>query len=272
MTTCENLPPWKASSMPNEPMWYFGYGSNMKASSMADRKITPLKTKVVTVPTHFVTFDIFGIPYSEPSYASLEQFPDGGHGKLDLLHRRNRTQVPPACGVGHLLNPVDFHRLLVTEGSGVVYNLIEVQAYELAPDGRPILAPFPVYTLKAKWPQRPNGIPSARYMNIFLQGARDHNLPPAYIEYLEKLPRYQKVEGPERTAGQLVFDRAWRPFLKRLVRITTWKVDEDGNCPFYVAHIIVWLYQLMWKYHDLIHRHIFEEGDGGKLHYVRVRE
>lgn len=164
MTTCEKLPPWKASSMPNEPTWYFGYGSNMKASSMADRKITPLKTKAITVPTHFVTFDIFGIPYSEPSYASLEHFPDGGHGKLDLLHRRNCTQVPAACGVGHLLNPVDFHRLLVTEGSGVVYNLIEVQAYELAPDGRPILAPFAVYTLKAKWPQRPNGIPSARYM------------------------------------------------------------------------------------------------------------
>nr|A0A1U9YI11.1 RecName: Full=Gamma-glutamyl cyclotransferase verK; Short=GGCT verK; AltName: Full=Verticillin biosynthesis cluster protein K [Clonostachys rogersoniana]AQZ42164.1 putative Gamma-glutamylcyclotransferase [Gliocladium sp.] len=168
MTNTERSSSWKASSIPDQPMWYFGYGSNMKASSMADRKVTPLSTKIVTVPTHFVTFDIFGIPYSEPSYASLEQFPDGGTGKLDLVHHISRTQVLPACGVAHLLSPNDFHRLLVTEGSGVVYNLVEVQAYEMNKDGQPIPAPFTVHTLKAKWPQRPNGTPSARYMVRFL--------------------------------------------------------------------------------------------------------
>lgn len=168
MATAEKELSWTASLMPTEPVWYFGYGSNMKASSMADRKITTLNTKVVTVPTHYVTFDIFGIPYSEPSYASLEQFPDGGNGKLELVHRGNRTQVLPACGVAHLLSPDDFHRLLVTEGSGVVYTMVEVQAYELGPNGKPIATPFPVHTLKAKWPQRPNGTPSARYMVSFV--------------------------------------------------------------------------------------------------------
>ncbi|RYP29372.1 hypothetical protein DL767_006758 [Monosporascus sp. MG133] len=164
MATEKKLPIWKVGALPDEPLWYLGYGSNMKASSMTDRKIAPLVTKIVRVPTHYVTFDVFGIPYSEPCYASIEEFPDGGSGNLDLIHGSDCMRVPSICGIAHLLNPADFHRLLVTEGSGVVYDIVEVQAYELDETGKPTHEPFPVYTLKAKWPQRPNGTPSARYV------------------------------------------------------------------------------------------------------------
>ncbi|KOS22911.1 hypothetical protein ESCO_003942 [Escovopsis weberi] len=89
----------------------------MKASSMKDRKVEPLATKIVNVPTHYVTFDIFGIPYSEPCYASLEAFPvdHDGTKRLELVHNKLRLPVPSLCGVAHLLTPDDFHRLLVTE-------------------------------------------------------------------------------------------------------------------------------------------------------------
>jgi hypothetical protein len=144
-------------------MWYIGYGSNMKVSSMAGRRITPLATEIVTVPTHYVTFDIFGIPYSEPSYGSIEKF-QGASTKLDLVHGQSRTSVPALCGVAHLLTPADFHRLLVTEGSGVVYDIVPVETHRLDEARKPTGLPFTGYTLKAKWPQRPNGTPSARYM------------------------------------------------------------------------------------------------------------
>ncbi|KAK5988152.1 Gamma-glutamyl cyclotransferase verK [Cladobotryum mycophilum] len=272
MSTEKKMPIWKIAALSDKPLWYLGYGSNMKASSMKDRKVEPLATKIVNVPTHYVTFDIFGIPYSEPCYASLEEFPDGGNGKLQLVHGDYSVPVPSLCGIAHLLTPADFHRLLVTEGSGVVYDIVEVQAFELGESRIRFGASFPVYTLKAKWPQRPNGTPSARYVNLFLQGAKDNNLSPEYIEYLERFPRYHKIEGPERTLGQYVFDNGWRPFLKRLVRTTTWNVDEDGNCPIFVARTIVWLYQAMWTYHDCVHKHIFGEGDGGKLLWTEVKE
>lgn len=131
---------------------------------MKDRKIAPLATKIVNVPTHYVTFDVFGIPYSEPCYASIEEFPDGGSGNLQLSHGNNCFEVPSLCGLAHLLTPSDFHRLLVTEGSGVVYDIIEVQAYELDESRRTTDEPLTAYTLKARWPQRPNGTPSARYV------------------------------------------------------------------------------------------------------------
>lgn len=164
MTNDETAPAWKLAVQAGQPMWYIGYGSNMKGSSMKGRSITPLATEVITVPTHYVTFDIFGIPYSEPCYASIAEFPHNGSTKLDLIHGNYRTRVPPLCGVAHLLTPSDFHRLLVTEGSGVVYDIITVRAYRLDDSREPVGLPFTGYTLKAKWPQRPNGIPSARYM------------------------------------------------------------------------------------------------------------
>lgn len=166
MATEKKLPLWKVEAgAADGPLWYLGYGSNMRSSSMADRKVTPLATKVVTVPTHYVSFDIFGIPYSEPCYASIDQFPDGGSGRLHLVHNGNPgVNVPPVCGIAHQLTASDFHRLLVTEGSGVVYDVVEVQAYELDDRGGARSEYFTAYTLKAKWPRRPSGIPSARYM------------------------------------------------------------------------------------------------------------
>lgn len=80
------------------------------------------------------------------------------------------------------------------------------------------------------------------------------------------------MEGPERTFGQRIFDEVWRPLLKTLVRLTTWNVDQDGNCPIYIALIIIGLYKAMWMYHDYFHRYVFGEGDGGKLHWKIVKE
>ncbi|OAA41288.1 Butirosin biosynthesis, BtrG-like protein [Metarhizium rileyi] len=162
MASGKGTPAWKIAVQMKEPMWYIGYGSNMKASSMQGRNVTPLATEIVTVPSHYVTFDIFGIPYSEPCYASIEEFPEGGTAQLELVHGNYRTPVPPLCGVAHLLTPTDFHRLLVTEGSGVVYDIVTVRAYRFDGDDKPTGPPIIAYALKAKWPQRPSGIPSAR--------------------------------------------------------------------------------------------------------------
>lgn len=158
------LPIWKIAAQEEEHIWYLGYGSNMKASSMKGRNITPLATRIVNVPTHYVTFDVFGIPYSEPCYASIEEFPNGGTGKHQLLHGDTQIPVPSLCGIAHLLTAVEFHQLLVTEGSGVVYDIVKLQAYQLDEAHKVSGDSFAVYTLKAKWPLRPNATPSARYV------------------------------------------------------------------------------------------------------------
>lgn len=158
------LPIWKIAAQEDEFIWYLGYGSNMKGSSMKDRKITPLATRIVNVQTHYVTFDIFGIPYSEPCYASIETFPNGKNGSIQLIHGDIKHQVPSLCGVAHLLSAAEFHQLLVTEGSGVVYDIVKLHAYQIDKEHQISTESFAVYALKAKWPLRPNGTPSTRYM------------------------------------------------------------------------------------------------------------
>ncbi len=154
-------------------VWYFAYGSNMKSSSMTNRGITPLARKVVQAPAHYVTFDIFGIPYSEPSYASIAEFPQHGTGAVKLYSESLKTLVPPACGVAYLLSPADHHRLLVTEGGGVVYELAELQVNVLGPGPTHQLETFSALTLRAKHPLRPNGAPSARYL-VSVAGSSFH--------------------------------------------------------------------------------------------------
>src|SRR5437667_2363969 len=99
-------------------IWYFAYGSNMKSSVMAGRGISPFDTKSVIIPSYTLTFDIFGIPYSEPSFASIAQFAtvDGeNHGSAESQFTKN---IPPVHGVAYFLSQADYKRLVVTEGGG----------------------------------------------------------------------------------------------------------------------------------------------------------
>lgn len=273
-------------------VWYFAYGSNMKAESMTKRNITPIESKIAEVPSHYLTFDIFGIPFSEPSYASIESFPPSSSQLQLLWNGRRHCDVRAVCGIAYLLTSEDFHRLLITEGSGVVYHVIEMEARGLSTEGD-CQETMTVYALKAKRPMRPNGVPSQRYMvsctpnllsampgrrgadarcqTLFRDGAAAMELPKDYRDYLSCLPVYVKPLPGEEPLGTWAFSWLWRPFLKQIVRLTTYRVDQDGNCPEWVAILIVVLYNLMWVYHDCVHRKVFTSGDGGKMYYVDAK-
>jgi hypothetical protein len=137
----------------DKAIWYFAYGSNMKSTVMNNRGITPISMQAVVVPSYVLCFDIFGIPYAEPAFASIAPLRDeqieGGVKSL-----------PPVHGVAYLLTPDDYRRLVLTEGAGVGYDEITAYAKVIAPDQADIL----IHTLKAKYPWRPNRAPSARYM------------------------------------------------------------------------------------------------------------
>lgn len=93
------------------------------------------------------------------------------------------------------------------------------------------------------------------------------NLPQSYLEYLRALPDYSKPDPGQEPAGMWIFTYLWRPFVRTTTKLHKYKVDADGNCPRWVAILIVALYQIMWAYHDYIHRRIFSSGDGGKFRY-----
>jgi hypothetical protein len=165
-----------------EPIWYFAYGSNIQVSVLTRRGIKPLDIQPVVVPTHYLTFDIFGIPYTEPSFASIAPFPVG---KKTTLHTHDVTRdVPAVQGLAYLLVPADYRQLVISEGGGIAYNEIEVHALILDENGQPAPkhadTPLIARTLQAKYPWRPNGAPSARYLvnQIFRSQRNEPNLEP----------------------------------------------------------------------------------------------
>lgn len=151
-------------------VWYLAYGSNMRSSVMTGRGIKPLDAKTVVAPRYYLTFDISGVPYAEPSFASVAEFPDDIDNKDETLKLHlGTTAIPvlPVHGTAYLLTARDYNRLVVTEGGGVAYDEISLEALVLTegqitsqPSSQKIIA----RTLKAKYPRRPNGSPSARYL------------------------------------------------------------------------------------------------------------
>lgn len=147
-------------------VWYFAYGSNMKSSVMKQRGIRPQAARKVVVPSHMLTFDVFGVPYSEPAMASIAPRPVDATG---------RCTAPPVHGIAYLLSRAEFHSLAVSEGAGIAYVEVQLDAQLLPPalagntttTAQPRL---PVRTLSARFPFRPNPRPSARY----LAGPRSH--------------------------------------------------------------------------------------------------
>ncbi|GIJ86445.1 hypothetical protein Asppvi_005334 [Aspergillus pseudoviridinutans] len=209
----------------DKAIWYFAYGSNIKSSVMKARGITPLCSQAVVVPSHILCFDIFGIPYAEPSFASIAPMPDTTAGSTNS---KVHQTLLPVHGVAYLLTPDDYRRLVLTEGAGVGYNEITVTAgpvADLHTDKREIL----VHTLEAKYPWRPNRAPSARYMGLILEGAEEFKLPTAYRAYLESLPRFERPQTLRGRFGACWFLAFWRRAIRILARLTKNQGPDDSN-------------------------------------------
>lgn len=106
---------------------------------------------------------------------------------------------------------------------------------------------------------------------LFREGAESMDLPLEYLEYLRALPHYSKPREGKEPVGTWIFTYFWRPLIKTTVKLHRLQVDADGKGPRWTAILIVALYQIMWIYHDYIHRHVFGAGDGGKMQYGHRR-
>ncbi|CAM1502581.1 Fc.00g073570.m01.CDS01 [Cosmosporella sp. VM-42] len=248
-------------------VWYFAYGSNMRASVMSNRSITPQEAVLARIPTHVLTFDIFGFPYSEPSFASIAE---RSHVAVQtVLSRNGAVELPPIHGVAYLISQEEYIRLVISEGGGVAYREIEIEAEILTggETGQSSGQRIVVSTLEAKYPFRPNAAPSARYLSaakqgLLIIGAAEHNLPHDYQEYLHQL---QCFEAPQSLFSRLrafFFLSFWRPVLRQLVKYMKANVKADGHCEQWIEDLIVRGYGAMWSSHNWMYAPFWGRGDG----------
>jgi hypothetical protein len=95
-------------------VWYFAYGSNLRSSTfLGKRGINPLRYEIVSLPHFELSFNILNLPYSEPAMAGIVE---------------RKEKHPAVLGIAYLLSPGDFAKVIRTEGAGVAYIILKVEA------------------------------------------------------------------------------------------------------------------------------------------------
>jgi len=167
----------------DQPLWYFGYGSNMcRGIFLGRRAMRPLATRTGRLDGHRLTFDL--------------AIGDGERGVANLIADASAF----TWGVLYQLTPAELERLDHTEG-------VQHGAYDRVPVTVVVTggAAIAAVTYRSRH-RRPGRKPSPRYMGLLLDGAREHALPEDYVRFLRAFPL--AIDEREATQGTLPFGDA----------------------------------------------------------------
>mmetsp|Transcript_22244 Transcript_22244/g.52622 ORF Transcript_22244/g.52622 Transcript_22244/m.52622 type:complete len:334 (-) Transcript_22244:137-1138(-) len=171
------------------PLYYFGLGSNMSRKKVENRGLNGTKIEIksmeaAVVPKYRLAFNLRGFPPIEPGMGTLEPVESGTKALLRYEHGE-------CHGALIKLTPENYEKVMRSEGVGVGrsdqgYEEIVVDAYPYRHPKSPVKA----IALRARDHVRLNydPRPSARYMTILKEGAKELGLRPCYQDFLERHP------------------------------------------------------------------------------------
>lgn len=212
-------------------------------------------------------------PFASPAYAQGEW--DGG-----------------LMGVVYEVTKEDYSQIIRTEGGGSGYKQIVVPCIPLPPQAaipeKPPIPelPKPVLARTLYCPYVPQGNPdqpdersfwrklfarpgrpdpdyaqaSARYLKLITDGAREHNLPDAYQEYLQSLQPYT-ITSPRQKIGRILLIGLAGPLVLGAMGISRLLADKDGKYPPVMGAVMNLLFNLVWVAHDWVLKPIFGDGE-----------
>jgi hypothetical protein len=167
------------------------------------RGIIPLVKARVRVPNWILAFNVPGLPYSEPSFTSIGPRKDPitkplANTEIEKALTTSR-ETPDVLGIAYLITQEQYNHVLATEGGGIMYADIELDAVPVtAKDAEATGPALKVRTLvvvpmmkREPWP-----LPSERYMVSSLFR------PAAYIQLVNRelyVPAPKKTKCPIRT-------------------------------------------------------------------------
>ncbi|KAK5797224.1 hypothetical protein F5H01DRAFT_358879 [Linnemannia elongata] len=264
-----------------ETIWYLAYGSNMCPTILTDsRKITPLETKQVCVPDYWLSFDLGGIPFSEPCFASiLKKEPER------MREREYAEEVHAHCRFGQAFvwddeaeggeggdgaYPMELH--------GVVYR-ITLRDWELivhseggwgydVPIGYDMIhVPCIVYNTNEKVSARvllarpksikPHCQPSQRYKTLLTNGARHNNLHPHYQESLARIVPYTCQTPSALRSKRMfrVFNLPLEWIFGKIIRLNQGREGKEDQIrpPFWMA----WVFDKACRFSGWTHDWVF---------------
>lgn len=149
--------------------WYFAYGSNMQRATFSGRRgISYNRALAARIAGWRIAFDKMPLFPIGESFATLVADP---HGE--------------ALGVLYEIGAEELAHVELTEG-------VLIGNYERATVTATPLLPLPEKTVNAVTlvsSRRREGMrPSRRYMDLLIEGAREHQLPESYVAFLRAVP------------------------------------------------------------------------------------
>ncbi|KAF1950713.1 hypothetical protein CC80DRAFT_426375 [Byssothecium circinans] len=264
---------------------YLAYGSNLCNETFRGvRGIKPLSQINVLVPTLRLTFDLPGIPYTEPCFAnSALRDPESDPPAPPSEEEDEQPRKPGyhkdrwhkgMVGCVYEVTPTDYAHIIATEGGGSSYQDITVDCFPLPTSADtvpsvPTTHPFKAHTLFASTsssqprPRRPDpsyAQPSPRYLKLITDGATELNLPKEYREYLNDIRTYT-ITTRRQQLGKGIFMGLWFPVLIMLFGLGKPLRDREGRVPKWLGVLLGWVFSGMWWSYDGGFKGVFGDGE-----------
>ncbi|KAI8605264.1 hypothetical protein EDD21DRAFT_432748 [Dissophora ornata] len=267
-----------ATTIPTTPtIWYLAYGSNMDPKVFSGRrKIQPIESKPVIVPNYWLSFDIGGIPFVEPCFASIlkmdksrlndkayarEVFVRTQYGREFLWDETQqnhpmRSYPPILQGVAHKITLRDWQLVIQSEGGWghdvpTGYNQIDINCQIVGTDEHISAKVLEARPLSVKTHCQP----TARYKNLLTSGAAHHNLDPAYQRYLANIIPYE-CTGVRSKFARILFTAVNTP-LMLMFAVMLWRnrgksADQLKRPPYWAA----WCFDKGARFSGAVHDYI----------------
>ncbi|EMC91247.1 hypothetical protein BAUCODRAFT_45010, partial [Baudoinia panamericana UAMH 10762] len=263
---------------------YLAYGSNLSNETFrGNRGIKPISQINVQVPSLRLTFDLPGIPYSEPCFANNEKTPLLTHAWQQKGPYRKDRWHKGLIGVVYEVTAEDYAHIIATEGGGSAYHDIEVDCHPFVSTDpsspvpqNPTLPAFKSHTLFAPAAppgqdppkyggrlQRPDtsyAQPSARYLKLIADGAAELGLPYEYQDYLHSIRPFTVTSNKQRV-GQYVLLSVWLPIVVLVFMMIRMFEDEDGRLPQWMAEFSGAVFKGVWSSYDAFFKPMFGDGE-----------
>ncbi|MCJ1226777.1 hypothetical protein MMC12_003431 [Toensbergia leucococca] len=266
---------------------YLAYGSNLSAETFqGNRGIRPVSQVNVVVPDLVMTFDLAGLPYTEPCFANTKYRSE----RPDVTTSSEKAPLLPApliptdyhktrwkkglVGVVYEVTKEDYAHIIATEGGGAAYQDVVIDCYELQAGENtvpqhPQSQPFKAHTLYCPPPTKggrfvrpdPNyAQASPRYLKLITDGADEHSLPLEYKVYLQNLRPYTASTAKQRL-GQFLFILIFRPLIHIIFGLFATFADDKGRVPPWLANLSGAVFKSFWGAYDLFFYPLFGDGE-----------
>jgi hypothetical protein len=272
----------QSTSASRETVLYLAYGSNLCRETFREKRgIKPVSQINVVVPQLVMTFDLPGVPYTEPCFGNTRhrQVPpaENNPATTEKGEYHKDTWRKGLVGVVYEVTLADYAHIIATEGGGSSYKDVLVDCYAL-PDNPntvvPLLpsgTPFKAHTLFAPAalasrggrltrPDPSYAQPSPRYLKLITDGADELTLPYEYQNYLHSIHGY-RITTTQQRLGQFIYLSIWGPILAFLFAAGRLFADKQGRYPSWLTELAANIFIGMWASYDSFFKGLFGDGE-----------